>query len=191
MFSDQYKKALSSLNNLFSLVRTTSDSDSNNPLNNIFSFIGDRGSGKTSCMMSLVKLLKGGLSEKQADVYPHVARQSYYSITRIDPSFFDESHNVIELFLAGLYNDFCERSKDKYNSDSQEDEKEKTVLELFAQAQKMMFEMTKTEKDRYDALDNLQNLSAGVRLGSIIRDLVSAFFFVSEKGEWSIDSSDR
>ena len=177
LFSDQYKKALSSLNALFSLEPASSESDSDNTLNKIFSFIGDRGSGKTSCMMSVARLLEQGLDKELTVAYPKVAAHTYRRLGRIDPSFFDESHNVIELFLAGLYNDFCnEVDKRQATSDTKKDAQEREVLELFNQAQKMMLEMTKTSKERFDALDNLQNLSAGVQLWSIIRKLINAYF---------------
>jgi len=176
LFSEQYKKALSSLNYLFSLTQTSPKIDADNTPNNILSFIGDRGSGKTSCMMSVAKLLEKGVEGLHLS-YPQVAQRSFLCLERIDPSFFDESHNVIELFLAGLYNAFDRQRKNNFGkSDGEKVKQEKIVLDLFAQAQTMMFEMTKTEKDRYDVLDNLQSLSAGIRLWSVIDKLVKAFF---------------
>lgn len=177
LFSEQYKKALSSLNHLFPLMQTSSKEEVGNTHNNILSFIGDRGSGKTSCMMSLAKLLEKGLENELRSSYPQVAQHSFLCLERIDPSFFDESHNVIELFLAGLYNIFDRQRKNNYGkSDDEKARREKDVLNFFAQAQTMMFEMTKTEKELYDVLDNLQSLSAGIRLWSVIGELVKAFF---------------
>lgn len=184
IFSEQYKKALSFLNFLFSLTQTSSETNVDNTPNNILSFIGDRGSGKTSCMMSLAKLLEKGLKEFESS-YPKVAERSFLCLDRIDPSFFDESHNVIELFLAGLYNVFNKQREENYGkSDGKKDKQEKAVFDLFAQAQTMMFEMTKTEKDRYDVIDNLQSLSAGIRLWSVIGSLVKALlaYLDKEKG---------
>lgn len=176
LFSDQYKKALASLEAMFSSKLAASQADSDNTPNNIFAFIGDRGSGKTSCMMSLAKLLEKGLKKELKAAYPAVASRTYRRLERIDPSFFDESHNAVELFLASLYNNFCNAAQNSLTtSDTAKSAKEREVLELFSQAQKMMSEMTKTVNDQFDALDNLQNLSAGVQLWSIIRDLTSAY----------------
>ena len=176
LFSDQYKKALASLEAIFSSKRTASQADSDNTPNNIFAFIGDRGSGKTSCMMSLAKLLEKGLEKELKVAYPAVASRTYRRLERIDPSFFDDSHNAVELFLASLYNDFCNAAKNSQTtSDTTKSAQEREVLGLFSQAQKMMSEMTKTVNEQFDALDNLQNLSAGVQLWSIIRDLTSAY----------------
>ncbi len=184
IFSEQYKRSLSSLNCLLSLTQKQSETNVDNTPNNILSFIGDRGSGKTSCMMSFAQLLEHGLNDFKLS-YQNVTQRSFLCLDRIDPSFFDESHNVIELFLAELYNVFEEQRRKNYGkSDSNKDKQEKAVLDLFAQAQTMMFEMTKTEKDRYDVLDNLQNLSAGIRLWSAIGSLVKAFleYMDKEKG---------
>lgn len=182
LFSEQYTKALSALDNMAKFAIPHKEAD--NVPNNILSFIGDRGAGKTSCMMSFAKLLEKGLPSGLASLYPQAARRSYHCLERIDPSFFDASHNVIELFLAGLYNAFDERRKQNIGkSDSEKTKQEKVVLELFVQAQTMMSEMTKTEGDRYDALDNLQNLSAGIRLWSVIDKLVKAFFDYFEKSQ--------
>lgn len=178
LFSDQYKKALSSLDTYVSIKQDSkSELETDNMHNNIFAFIGDRGSGKTSCMMSLARLLKNGLSKKLKLAYPHINHHEYHQLKRIDPSFFDESHNVIELFLAELYNEFHNKSNEnRMKSSARSESIEREVLELFSQAQKMMYEMTKTDKNHFDELDNLQNLSAGVKLGSIIKQLVDKYF---------------
>lgn len=178
LFSDQYKKALSSIDNLLSLNNSPStqeDINIENPANNIISFIGDRGAGKTSCMLSVAQLLKNGLKGEIKSTYPNVSNHKYYCMDRIDPSFFDETHNVIELFLANLYHDFQTIIRDS-RSDIREETRERKVFEAFAKAQKMMTEMTKPQRERMDVLDDLQNLSAGVQLGNLLKELVKAFF---------------
>ena len=104
LFSDQYKKTLSVLNERFTFMTQTPDngSDKTNPLNNIISFIGDRGSGKTSCMMSIANLLNEGSKSFIQHSYGSLAKYSFYCVDMIDPAFFDDNHNVIELFLANL-----------------------------------------------------------------------------------------
>ncbi len=69
--------------------------------NNIIAFLGDRGSGKTSCMLSVKNIF--------LDSNPKSGK--LMSMDVIDPSFFDASHNILELFVAELYNKFCEKSK--------------------------------------------------------------------------------
>lgn len=185
LFTEQYRKALSSLDSMFSIVRKQVETDTDNTPNNILSFIGDRGSGKTSCMMSFANMLKDGLDTELKKIYKQVAQHRYFCMERIDPSFFDESHNVIELFLAGLYNAFEKKRENQCGrSDYEKETLSKGVIERFANAQMLMSEMTKLEKDKYDELDSLQNLSAGIRLWSVIGELVKAFlnYFGYENG---------
>lgn len=179
LFSDQYKKALSSLNTLIASLHSQKHLKPDNPLNNIISFIGDRGAGKTSCMMSIAEVLRSGLTEEMKKAYPQIASSSFFCLERLDPSFFDETHNVIELFLATLYNSFLEISQVKSGEagrDPQKDDLAGRVFEGFSSAQKMMSEMIDPESDRTDVLQNLQSLSAGIRLGTVMRELVSDFF---------------
>lgn len=185
LFSDQYKKTLSVLNERFTFMTQTPDngSDKTNPLNNIISFIGDRGSGKTSCMMSIANLLNEGSKSFIQHSYGSLAKYSFYCVDMIDPAFFDDNHNVIELFLANLlraYQDIkrkkgCCRSNEKKDSD---------LLAKFACAQKTMSEMIEKPINHFDELENLQRLSAGIRLGENIRNLVDAFisYIDLEKG---------
>lgn len=180
LFSDQYKKALSSLNTLLSSIHSQQDLNPDNPLNNILSFIGDRGAGKTSCMMSVAELLKRGLSGDLKIAYPEAASAQFFCVERLDPSFFDETHNVIELFLANLYNAFQKQCAE-YADDTHKEKLARKVYECFSRAQKMMSEMISPRQERLDVLQNLQSLSAGVQLGAVIRNLVDAFFAYQEK----------
>lgn len=183
IFSDQYKKTLSILENRYRLIADESQKDEDilyNPLNNIISFIGDRGSGKTSCMMSVSKLLDGGLKGKLSEQYPVLSKKSFYRLDLIDPSFFDSEHNVIELFLANLYSKFQEaRDRHRYHDDNHADVTK--VLECFSRAQKDMAEMMAKSVDRFEPLDNLQRLSAGVSMSSDIKRLVDSFLEYFQK----------
>lgn len=196
LFSDQYKKSLSVLEALLKQRELTPGNgrnqgqgndrygDDNDKRNNIISFIGDRGSGKTSCLMSFAKLLTGGLKGELSAAYPRICNVRFYQVQRIDPSFFDKTHNVIELFLAELYNEFIECRDKRHGSDSELDAQERKVLGYFAEAQKKMAEMTKPlNDDCYDVLGNLQNLSAGVQLSSVIEKLVQAFLEYAGKND--------
>lgn len=172
IFSVQYKNALGSINDTLSLVKPTSDPD--NTINNIFSFIGDRGTGKTSCMMSIATQLINGLDDELKNQYPVIARKQFLKIDRLDPSFFDETHNVLELFLANLYKKFQKEyrhRKDRHNDKA--DNLTREIFEKFEKAQKNMAEMTKGQIDRDDTLQNLLNLMAGTELWKNINELVS------------------
>lgn len=194
IFSDQYKKTLSILEDRYKLLKAEAKNKEKekgkgkvkgkdefiyNPLNNIISFIGDRGSGKTSCMLSVAKLLDKGLDGELASRYVHLNKLSFYRMDLIDPSFFDKSHNVIELFLANLFGKFQDRrKKTKYYEEKQNITK---IIECFTRAQKDMAEMMVKPIDKFEPIDNLQRLSAGVSLNEDIKNLVDAFLEYFEK----------
>lgn len=56
LFAEQYKKVFEEINRFLSL-QSDKREEHNEDINNIMAFIGERGSGKTSCMMSVAKSL--------------------------------------------------------------------------------------------------------------------------------------
>lgn len=77
--------------------------------NNIFAFVGERGTGKTSCMISVT----GMLTDKDKinmdmSLYPSIDKVKFETIDLIDPAYFDKSHNLPSLFLAKLYKKFLQ-----------------------------------------------------------------------------------
>lgn len=70
--------------------------------NRIISFIGERGSGKSSCMYSVMNIIRTAY-----DTFSGI-----YISQSIDPSFFDSSHNILEFVIGNLYEKF-EQIQDK------------------------------------------------------------------------------
>lgn len=174
LFADQYKKTLSVLNDRFAFMEKSMAEYENNPLNNIISFIGDRGSGKTSCMMSIAGLLNRGLNGRLKNSYSDLSKYSFYCIDLIDPAFFDDNHNVIELFLANLLRSYQKEKRERRNYFDHKNTDSK-ILEYFSLAQKTMAEMIENPVSPFDEVESLQRLSAGVRLGENVRQLVDEF----------------
>lgn len=116
-FREQYKNALSAIDQYLAIARKDTHDRDLDSQNNIFLFVGDRGSGKTSCMLSIGELLLKEKSRREEfkDDYPDISSLDFYTIDLIDPSYFDSHHNIISLFLAKLYA--------KYKSKVKNDEK--------------------------------------------------------------------
>lgn len=119
ILEEQYRYALRQINEYFEELKLeniqTRDSDENGDRkyyesetiqsdtdynNNIFAFIGDRGSGKTSCMISVADFLITKNSDIDWSLYPRLKNTKFETIDLIDPTYFDETHNLISLFLA-------------------------------------------------------------------------------------------
>lgn len=142
--------------------------------NNIFAFIGERGTGKTSCMLSVAKMLEENVDN------PVVNRgeTSFKVLDSTDPSFFDETTNILDIFLGHLFDDF----KTKWEKSNQDDINEKNdLLESFEKVKQTIscMDFKKRSKSNCisseDNVDKLLNLSASVNLAKDIQDLIRKY----------------
>lgn len=145
--------------------------------NNIIAFCGDRGTGKTSCMMSFRNQLQKNTDaeyekavEGKNEEGIKQTKKEYEFLDAIDPSFFDETHNILELVLGNMYRSI-ERKKDEkaelFN---------KVVVEFNKVMRYMKYLSSPQEKERfYDALQELESLSAGLELQKKISDLFALY----------------
>lgn len=167
IFSKQYKAAFAAIEKFVEERGNLSD---DKPIDNIFGFIGDRGSGKTSCMQSVKKRL---CSHKNKDFpYQNIAKTTFLELGMIDPSFLDQENNIIGLFIAQLYNSFVKEDEKECNDDFI---CRKELLKAFEEAQanyKYLF--GETEK-LYDELEDINQLAAAVNLRVSLSKLVKAF----------------
>lgn len=145
--------------------------------NNIFSFIGDRGTGKTSCMISVASMLK----EKEnidRTVYPHINKIKFTTIDLIDPAYFDKSHNLLSLFLAKLYKKYSQRVEMDVKMELSRSNKQE-FLECYRDAHAQLHRLY-TGKDKSvfsdeDLMEYVEDVSASVKLKRTIQDLVDAY----------------
>lgn len=176
IFSEQYQKA-----NLLlaDLLKNAKDD-----IPNIVAFCGDRGEGKTSCMTSVREMMKekviGAVDKK------------FYKLTTIDPAFFDEEHNVLQLMLGQMYSDF----KKSYNTGKELSKKKEADIEKLAskfQRAKHCLSQLKQPRERiYDPLEDLDALAAAESLKDSISNLIDGFlaYFESDIFVVSIDDID-
>jgi len=146
--------------------------------NNIFSFIGGRGTGKTSCMISVANMLQGK-DKKIVDLYENIARSKFTTVDLIDPAYFDKSHNLLSLFLAKLYKSYTERiENEKHTEVSRSDKQEFLRIYRDAHAQLHRLYYEKNNKAFYDEdlMEYVEDVSASVNLKRTIQDLVDVYF---------------
>lgn len=134
--------------------------------NNIFAFIGERGSGKTSCMRSIVHLLEDPRNSQLDNV---VLKSNFYALDMIDPSFIDNESNIIGVILATLYKKFLDHSQD-----INEGLKIK-LAESFARVQHDFSRMMTERAIPDDDLEVLSSLSAAIDLRTSMQDLIDKF----------------
>lgn len=147
---------------------------------NIIAFCGDRGEGKTSCMMSVSYMVENCHKEEVAEeikkigVNSEILKNACFKVLPIiDPAFFDKEHNIIELLLGNIYSDFkkwIESNKGDINY-----QLSNTVSKLFQRTKQCLLHIGKTKTEMYDPLEELEALSAGVELNSNISNLLENY----------------
>lgn len=176
IFSDIYNVFFNELRKDLPTIRNEERiaSPDQSPSNNIYAFIGDRGAGKTSCMMSIAQILKN--EDKSSDVFSNDTK--FLVLDSIDPSFFDVHTNILDIFLGRLFSHFSD-TIEKSNNVIPFAEKE-TVLEAF-QKVKRTLTLANDHCIREDSgIDQLLSLQSTVELRKDIGNLVQSYLKFSK-----------
>lgn len=189
MFSEQYKSAFKQIEQYLTALTSNNDLKSEGKLgkedydyfdidynNNIFAFVGERGTGKTSCMISVADLLCDNKRKASFDEYESMKKVNFETIDLIDPSYFDSTHNVISLFLAKLYGSYKQHIEKCSFNCINEDARSK-FLEKLSNAQKhlMQFDQNVKDSNLENSIEQLVSLAAAIDLKRDIRELVDGY----------------
>ena len=177
MFYAQYNKAYTILKDMidrnWDIIEKNETTITMTP--NIIAFCGDRGEGKTSCMESFVEKIK------------YDSSLSLAFMDLIDPAFFDNDHNVVELILGLLYKKFVETKTEfeKNKEECNEDELERKnalaneLSTLFQRARFCLRNMAEGKERMFDPLEQLSVMMSGMSLHDRIKELFEKYL------EWS------
>lgn len=169
IFSEPYHYILNALDHYFDALPDNRDDylkGNDIWINNVFAFIGERGSGKTSCMRSIVHLLEDPRSSQLDNT---VLKSNFYALGMIDPSFIDSESNIIGVILATLYKKFLD-----YSHNVNESLKFK-LAESFARVQHDFCRMMTNSTIPDDDLEALSSLSAAIDLRTSMYELIDRF----------------
>lgn len=169
IFSEPYHYILNALDHYFDALPDNRDDylkGNDIWINNVFAFIGERGSGKTSCMRSIVHLLENPRSSQLDNT---VLKSNFYALDMIDPSFIDSESNIIGVILATLYKKFLD-----YSHNVNESLKFK-LAESFARVQHDFCRMMTNSTIPDDDLEALSSLSAAIDLRTSMYELIDRF----------------
>lgn len=156
IFKSQYERAKDIISGFWS---DTSQDELTSP--NIVAFCGDRGEGKTSCMLSSMILMKQVFRENAFDI-----------LDPIDPSFFDEKHNIIELVLGQLYSRFLKEDKISGRDD---------LLMSFNRVKSCLTTLTEGSKNVYDVIEELDELGNSMTLKGLMGELIGQYLKYCKK----------
>lgn len=179
LFKEQYRQAFIIANGI---VERTTLSETRKGIDesasNIIAFIGDRGEGKTSCLQSFLRMLTDeknyNIGKKALDIPSTLNSNDNLAIEMLDPSFFDENHNIVELILGQLYEKVIQDQQSAELANLIKGVGYHTMMGKFAEAQSCLSALAKKE-DMYDSMNELSALAASTRLRKAIKDLFKSY----------------
>lgn len=166
---DAYLKGIRDMQETPESLRNSVDNN-----NNIIVFDGDRGTGKTSCMLSMANMMTGVGQRKVCQGTQYAVDTDFITIPMIDPSFFDEEHNILSLFIARLYSAFKGREEEEEQQDEQGNPYRNELMKMFIKVQQNLRIMF-GDKKAQDGMEYLVDMAASVDVKENIRKLVELY----------------
>ena len=152
--------------------------------NNIIAFIGERGSGKTSCLRSIYQALPK--HEKSIMESKHNTIIYNNDLPIIDPSYFDDHSNILEIVIAHMFKTF-KKNVNNNSHDLREDklENKRHLVKCFQAVKDALDSLNRTKKeDKYhnDSIEELSKMAAGSNLHEEMEELVKSYLNYFHEG---------
>ena len=180
-FSEIYLKAFKSVEEI---VKNNSEKEEfigYENYNNIIAFTGERGTGKTSTMLSVSKVLKNNkYNEFTEDLNKELNKYKFIGLDVIDPSHFQKNSNIIKIILAKMFQKF-KKEVEKGNSNN----KKREVLKNFEKVSKDIKIIEKDGSVDGETIDDLLKMSASSDLKGHLEKLIKLYldFIDSEENK--------
>lgn len=185
LFQQQYLNAMQSFISVCQLQDRVS-TKSQIMGTNIISFCGDRGEGKSSCMYTVQSILnkhdvftfgKAELLNEQEKRYQQFAQEiekyPTYALPVIDPSFFDEEHNILDLVVSQLYQEAFRFNEGNDIEEHYEESEE--LLQRFNRVKESMSTLMKNKREILDNIEDLDRLGESLQLQKKLTELFDEF----------------
>ena len=179
IFRNQYAQALKLINELAS--RKDEGHDASRP--NIIAFCGNRGEGKTSCMMTVQEIAEHADAEMikiLTEEEPSIDFKKIEFLKMIEPAFFDKEHNILELVVGQLFQNFKECERKRKREGRNDETKQREVLGLFNKVKKYATLLETGQTNLYDSIEELDELAASMTLRECMDKLLSSYLKYSE-----------
>jgi hypothetical protein len=160
--------------------------------NNLIAFIGDRGAGKSSVMVSFSEALKNinSNSSKLFGAFEDLKGNNFVCLDAIDPSLFECNESVFEVIIAKMFARFKEYYEKEDNKVEMEDKKR--LVKSFQKVYKNLKTIDSDRKELYkndvhseNILETLLMLASGANMRQSFIELVQEYLsmFTDTKGE--------
>lgn len=184
IFYDQYLEAAAMLENIV----TSEEGDKKldwkkaETENNIIAFCGERGEGKSSAMFTFINAVVNQKEQKESTIFAqceNVKNTIFSEPIVIDPSAFDNVHNVLDIIIASLYRKFS----DKYDVSPERfaNYRREELLNEFQKVYKdisLLNDPAKMLEEEYDyegSIEKISKMGESLRLRRDLSNLVKLY----------------
>ena len=179
IFYEQYLNAADMLNDIVSVAERKKQEEWSKveTENNIIAFCGERGEGKSSAMMTFINAVTDLESRKWCPIFrncEYVKSTIFSKPVVIDPSTFDNVHNILEIIVSSMFRKF----QDEYEKDNGrfDDSKREKLLDNFQKVYRIISLINNPKKmleEEFDGEANIANLSRMGESTELKRELKS------------------
>lgn len=195
IFLLEYQKAANMLNEIIDNTEKADKLVNAGPLfkteyaNNVIAFCGERGEGKSSAMFSFTNEVMRYRNKSILD-FTETVKNTYFSpAVLIDPSQFDDVHNILDIVIANMYQNFTNHYQ--CNNLCVDERTRESLIDQFQKVYKYLSLINNKDKlldSEYDYEGNIGKLSRlgeSTRLKEELRDLIrqyTSFMHLVETG---------
>lgn len=200
LFFEQYRRAADMLDKIVESTIEVKNKDKSRSLksqdfeNNIIAFCGERGEGKSSAMLTFVNAV---YADQKNDIFTHCSNLKDISFAEpilIDPSLFDDVHNVLDIVLAKIFRSFY----NCYNNDNQsvDERTREKLLDSFQKVYRYVSLINNQKQMLDDEFDYEGNISKLMKLGEStnlkeeLRELINDYLKIMGKSQLIIAIDD-
>lgn len=185
IFSDVYRKALHLTDKIIvanqeQYTATELEKFSNgNLVSNIIAFLGERGMGKSSAMLSYAFFLKKYDRQKQQIPLEYQFKSEenpkFYVLSKIDASMLSQDETLFDVVLAHMWEDFERIMQDEPYGEGAFQRTKRSFADIKDSYTRYYKETEKKEKRNIQSVKELKNLSKSLKLRENFASLVKEF----------------
>ncbi|MBU3071936.1 hypothetical protein [Clostridium estertheticum] len=189
-FREEYLKSAKALNDIIELSTEDNERDNNrDEYNNIIAFLGERGTGKTSVMVSFKNSLMDAYKTSNTNrdeeiiqsfndcdfdlIYKKIHKKKYKFLDIVDPSVFSNKDSIVEIVVAEMFKIF----KNFNGSDNYLEKQElaKNFESVYKDLRIINKERHSAFDENFDSLEVLIDLSSAISLKNNLTKLLENY----------------
>lgn len=177
IFKDVYTQANKNVEEIILQANTVSStkSISNDDYNNVIAFTGERGTGKSSSMISFADALKN--KDSKDDFWsdtPNLEKAKIKSLDIIDPSLFRNEDKLFEIIISKMFSKFQKKLK---KENTIKNDRKRDLIKQFQKVFNNLKVVHNGKSDVYEkeAIEALSDLAFGTNLKENFKKLVDEY----------------